>query len=240
MRQNKSPVFVLAISLALLLSAGCESGSNYTLKVDAVQNPEVEGLESYQIVSSNAEVSEEDLWFKETGKYVKTALSGKGLYEAPDLESADMIVDIAYGVSELRITFETHSEPIEVEWGGGMKEITIMVNDASGGQYPTQRQVYEPPQREIVGYEDRVGPVRKYKKYLRVTARVNQSEEADESPVQAWSVYVTSEDESDDLRKYLPVLTAASIRYVGKSTDKQEEIELKGKDEIVAFVKAGM
>ena len=53
---------------------------------------------------------------------------------------------------------------------------------------------------------------------------------------------VTSEGESRDLRKNLPVLVAASIDYVGKDTHGEKTVKIKDKDKDgnVAFVKKGM
>jgi hypothetical protein len=227
----------------LISSVGCEQNETYSIKVDAVQNPEAQGLESYTIKSSNAQVPEHDIWFKETEEYVKRALDGNGLYEAPDPESADMIVDIAWGVSEPLIEFEVIEEPVTVMDSGQsttpypIEDMVAHPHEVGGQSYPTEMHVYSPPEQEIVRYKKHVRPVTRYEKYLRITARVNDPERKKGRAVQAWSIYVTSKDESDDVRKYLPVLTAASVRYVGKSTEKQEEIQVKGKDEVVAFIK---
>ena len=35
-------------------------------------------------------------------------------------------------------------------------------------------------------------------------------------------------------------MAAAATRYVSETTEEEEEIKLKGKDEVVAFVKEGM
>jgi hypothetical protein len=53
-------------------------------------------------------------------------------------------------------------------------------------------------------------------------------------------VDVTSEGESRDMRKALPVLAAASIDYVGKDSHGQKIIRLKDTDKDIAFVKKGM
>ena len=234
------PLFLCPIfSFVLLISAGCDSDLSYSVKVNAVQNPEVEGLESYTIRSSNVEVEENDIWFKETVAYVKKALAVHGLYEAPNPESADMIVDIAFGVSVPLVEIEEWEEPIYVQKDDGFKEITIMVNDGAGGKIPTTRRIYTNPEQKIVGYEKRMRPVTRYQKYLRITARVNDPGQKERPPAYAWSVYVTSKDESDDIRKHLPVLTAAAVRFIGESTNEQVEIRLKGKDEVVAFIKDG-
>ena len=235
----KLPITATVIALVLLLTCGCEQNEAYSIKVDAVQNPEAAGLESYTIKSSNAQVPEHDIWFKETEEYVKRALAGNGLYEAPNPESADMIVDIAWGVSEPLLEFEEWEEPVMVEMESGHSTITVQVQEGGGRSHPREVPVYTAPEQQIVGYEKHRRPVTRYEKYLRISARVNDKEKRKGAPEQAWSIYVTSKDESDDVRKYLPVLTAASVRYVGKSTEKQEEIRLKGKDEVVAFIKDG-
>ena len=234
------PLFLCPIfSFVLLISAGCDSDLSYSVKVNAVQNPEVEGLESYTIRSSNAEVEENDIWFKETEAFVKKALAVKGLYEAPNPESADLIVDIAFGARGPLVEIEEWEEPIYVQTDDGIKEITVMVNDGAGGKFPTTRQVYTNPEQRIVGYEKHMRPVTRFQKFLRITARINHPGQEDGAPAYAWSIYVTSKDESDDIRKYLPVLTAAAVRYIGESTNEQVEIRLDGKDEVVAFIKGG-
>jgi hypothetical protein len=56
-----------------------------------------------------------------------------------------------------------------------------------------------------------------------------------------WGVQVTSEDESRDLRKYLPVLIAASIEYIGKDSNGEiKTIKVNEKDPAIAFVKKGL
>ena len=234
------PLFLCPVFLfVFLFSTGCDSDSTYSIKVNAVQNPEVEGLESYTVRNSNAEVEENDIWFKETVAYVKRALAVHGLYEAPNPESADMIVDIAFGVSGPLVEIEEWEEPIYVQTDDGIKEITVMVNDGAGGKIPTTRRIYTNPEQKIVGYEKRMRPVTRFQKFLRITARINHPGQEDGAPAYAWSIYVTSKDESDDIRKYLPVLTAAAVRYIGESTNEQVEIRLDGKDEVVAFIKDG-
>ena len=234
------PFFLCPILLFVLVSySACEPDSTYSIKVNAVQNPEVEGLESYAVRSSDAEVEENDIWFKETEAYVKKALAVKGLYEAANPESADMFVDIAFGVRGPMIEIEEWEEPIYVQTDDGTEEITIMVNDGAGGQFPTTRKIYTNPEMKIVGYEKHVKPVTRFQKFLRITARVNHPKQDDDAPAYAWSVYVTSKDESDEVRKYLPVLAAAAVRYIGESTNEQVEIRLNGKDEVVALIKGG-
>lgn len=62
---NLKPVTLLAF----LIFLGC--ATPYSFKVDAINNPETGGHEPFTLVSSNAEISEEDLHFKEVARYVR-------------------------------------------------------------------------------------------------------------------------------------------------------------------------
>jgi hypothetical protein len=53
-------------------------------------------------------------------------------------------------------------------------------------------------------------------------------------------VTVKTKDDQDDMEKYLPLLAAASIAYMGEDTESQEKIVLKETDDDVVFVKKGM
>ena len=186
--------------------------------MDAINNPEVEELYSYKIVSTNPEASEEDLEFKEAAEYIKTALSAKGMYEAPDVEHADMIIDLSYGVGEPQVEFKTYYQPVNGEWIHRGKLFRV----------------------ELVGMEERVVPIIVYEKHIRLTSLDNTQSDESEGPVQAWSIYVKNKDQSDDLRKYLPLMAAAAIEYLGENTDSQQEIKVKKGEESVSFVKAGL
>jgi len=79
-----------------------------------------------------------------------------------------------------------------------------------------------------------------YEKYLKMSARENKEAVEGRPAQEIWTVDVTSEGESRDVRKHLPILVAASIDYVGKDTQGQKTIRLKDNASDIAFVKKGM
>src|SRR5437867_8438760 len=93
--------FSAAVAL-IALATGC-STSTYKVKVDAITKPETAigpvttDVQSYKLKSKNPAVGEENLRYKEAAEFVKTALSGKGMYEATSEDKADMIVELDYG-----------------------------------------------------------------------------------------------------------------------------------------------
>lgn len=235
------PRLFLSLGLAVSLG-GC--ATTYKFKVDAVKNQETqitEEKQSFRVVSANPEMDEEDLRFQEAKQYVKTALSSKGMYEAPPGANADMVVEVDFGMEEPRTKFYTVSEPVYATVGGGTRTILVPVRDPTSGRVTYVPQVvYDPPQRELIGFQDRVVTVTVYEKYIRVTSRETPEESGDRPPRELWSVYVTNEDESDDLRKYVPLMVSAAMDSMDENTSSQKEIVLSQNDERVTFVKKGL
>jgi hypothetical protein len=92
----------------------------------------------------------------------------------------------------------------------------------------------------MVGYQEVITPVSIYEKYLRISAHENKPVVEGKPPTEIWSVSVTSEDESKDLRKYLPLLASASANYIGKDTHAETVVKVKENDPAVTFVKKGL
>ena len=240
MLEHKIELIPLVALFATLVITGCSS--TYSFKVDAINNsdPNVKELKSYKIVSSNVQINEEDLEFQEVSQYIKTALSGRGYYEAPAIDNADMVIDVSYGVSEPQTDFKTKTSPIYGRSSGGFKTISTPVIDRNGNVRYVNSTVYTPSRLEMIGVQDQIIPIITYEKYLRMTSRDNRDIVNKESPTQVWSIYVKNKDESEDLRKYVPLMAAAAIPYVGENTENQQEIRIKEEDDIVDFVKKGL
>ncbi|RKX33788.1 MAG: hypothetical protein DRP71_09275 [Verrucomicrobia bacterium] len=225
--------------LSIALLSGC--ATSYKFKVDAINNPEADHGVSYRIANRNPEGGEADLRSQEAAEWVKTALSGKGLYEAESMEAADMIIELEYGMEEPRTKMSTISTPIYAAVGGGIRYIQVPVKDKNGNVRYSTVAVREPTTRQYVGEKESVIVQTVYEKYMRITARQNpQDDETDAAGAQVWSVYVTNEDEKDDLRQYLPVMASAAIDFIGENSETQQDVKLKDTDEVVTFVKKGL
>jgi hypothetical protein len=225
--------------LSIALLSGCATA--YKFKVDAINNPEADHGVSYRIANMDPEGGETDLRAQEAEEWVKTALSGKGLYEAESMETADMIIELDYGMEEPRTRMSTISTPVFAEVGGGVRYIQVPVTGTDGKVRYTTVAVREPSSRQYVGEQESVIVETVYEKYMRITARQNpKDDESDAGGAQVWSVYVTNEDERDDLRKYLPVMASAAIDFIGENSETQQDVKLKDTDEVVTFVKKGL
>lgn len=222
------------------LLAGC-SARPLQVKVDALSRPAVTAsAQSYRLKSKNPALGEENLRYKEAADYVRTALSGKGLYEAPNSDAADMVVEIDYGMEAPRSKIERVSVPVYAQVGGGVRYDTVPVTDSRGNTTYRTVAVYDPPRSELVGYDDVPRQVTIYEKYLKITARENKPASEGKPPAELWSVTATAEDESKDLRKYLPVMASATIEYIGRDSSHQTVVRVKPDDEGVGFVRRRM
>lgn len=232
--------------LAALLLAGCDGTSTYTVQVDAIARPVEVGqpapaAQSYHIRTTNPKLDESSLRYQEVADYVRTALSGKGMYEAPTPDRADVIIEVDYGMDAPRVKFETISQPIMAVVPGAVREQLLPVRDPNGVIIGYRSvMIREPARQEFVGMQESVQPVIVYEKYLKLSARTNQEATEGRAPPEVWSVNVSAEDDSQELRKYMPILASATADYIGTNTKESKPIRISESDEVVTFIKKGM
>ncbi|MES1167600.1 MAG: hypothetical protein ABUL61_00380, partial [Oleiharenicola lentus] len=195
---------------ALVLWAGCKT-STYVLQVDAISQTgavaqQTKEPHSYLVRSRNPQTAEDTLRYKEVSQYIKTALSGKGLYEAASAESADLIIEIDYGMETPRMKYETVSTPIMGMQAGPNTLQNILVKTSNGSLVYKQVGIPGAPVRRVVGWKEETEPVVVYEKYLKVSARANSEAVEGQPAPEVWSVNASAEDQSNALRKYMPIL----------------------------------
>lgn len=229
------------VCVATLALAGCSSTS-YDVKLNSAAKPEAKAAISYRIEAHGASVDTSSLRYKEAENFVKTALSGKGLYEAPKPEQADLVVDLDYGIGPPVITQQPYSQPVYRSIPGVIRtEVVQSGTDFRGQPVFSTITTQEPTRNEYMGDRELMTTVTVYEKHLTVTAHENKPTAEGRAPRTVWGVQVTSEDESKDLRKYLPVLIAASIEYIGKDSGGEiKTIKVNEADPAIAFVKKGL
>lgn len=227
------------VAAAVLLAGGCASST--TVKIDSLAKPKAEDSISYKILNKNPAVDDDSLRYKEAAGYVRTALSGKGLYEAADAQKADLVVSLDYGVGPPQSRQEIVSEPVYITLPGQMRTERVQVGtDRNGNPIYQTVTVQDPPRTEFAGYREYFVTVTVYEKFLRLNATENKPAAEGRPPSEIWTVDITSEGESRDIRRALPILAAASIDYVGKDSLGQKIIRIKDTDKDVAFIKKGM
>jgi len=219
--------------------AGC-SGPAYDVKVDAITKPAPTSAQSFKLKSKDPRLGDESLRYREAAEFVKTALSGKGLYEAASEDKADMIVELEYGMDAPRSKVERVSVPVYAQVGGGVRYESVPVTDSRGNTSFRTVAVYDPPRSELVGYDNQPRQVTIYEKYLKITARENKAANEGRPPAELWSIHASAEDESKDLRKYLPIMASATVEYIGQDSANQKLVKVRADGPAVDFIRRGM
>ncbi len=227
------------VAVVTIFSGGCSS-SAYRVKVDAIAKPAGTDAQSYVLKSKDPRLGEENLRYREAAEFVRTALSGKGLYEAPSADRADMVIELDYGMEAPRTKLERVSVPVYAQVGGGVRYDSIPVTDSRGNRGYRTVAVYEPPRSEVIGYDEVPRLVTVYEKYLKITARENKSANEGRPPSELWSVHASTEDESKDLRKYLPIIASATVDLIGQDSSHETTVKVKADGPGVDFIRKGM
>lgn len=231
----------LCVGLAFLLQ-GCKT--TYEMQVDAIKNPVPidPDADSYVLVPRDPSVDTSDLRYQETANWIRTALSAKGMYEALDALEADMVIEVDYGMEPPRQEVRIVEIPEYRSVRGPGRYVTQTVRDPNTGQTRTYT-VYVPGRvsTELVGYSQQAQTIIINEKYMVLTAKQNTlAESGDIAAEELWSVTVKNEDESTDLREYLPIMASAATDYIGEDTESAQTVRIKGDDEVVDFVKKGI
>lgn len=239
MNPTARPLGLIVAAAGVLLSGGCSTPA-HQVKVDAIAKASPSEAQSYVLKAKNAPVEEENLRHREATEFVRTALSGKGLYEAPSAERADMVIELDYGLEAPRAKVQRVTVPIYAQVGGGVRYESVPVRDARGNVSMRTVAVYDPPHSEVVGYDEVPRLVTVYEKYLKITARENKPASEGRPPAELWSIHASTEDESKDLRKYLPIIASATVDFVGQGSTQQTTVKVRADGAAVDFIRKGM
>jgi len=232
-----------AVVLGALLG-GLGSGCNapgHKVKIDAIARQESpRDAQSYILKPRGAVAADDTLRTREATEFIRTALSGKGMYEAPNAERADLVIEVDYGVEAPRSKIERVTVPIYAQVGGGVRYGTVAGRDAQGNPVQRSVAVYEPPRTEIVGYDEVPRLVTVYEKYLKISARENRASSEGRPPPELWTIHASTEDESKDIRKYLPIIASATIDFVGEGASGETTVKVRADGPGVDFIRKGM
>jgi hypothetical protein len=231
---------VFSSALLMMLGAGCTT-PGHQVKVDAIARQEgARDAQSYVLRTRGPAAKDDSLRSREATEFIRTALSGKGLYEAPSAERADLVIEVDYGVEAPRSKIERVTVPIYAQVGGGVRYGTVAGRDAQGNAVQRSVAVYEPPRTEIVGYDEVPRLVTVYEKYLKISARENRSTSEGRPPPELWTIHASTEDESKDIRKYLPIIASATIDFVGEGATAEKTVKVRADGPGVDFIRKGM
>lgn len=221
----------------LALAGGCSTRRD--VSVDAMTVPALAEQKQLAYVirakPGTGEASSE-LRDQEAVAHVKTALSAQGMWEAPNPEQADIIVEVEYGIDPARVRYDIVRIPL---YGRARPD-------------PSIRQVMNPRAPEVTSqgagiptgrpgeFQEIAVPVTVREKHLVVSGRENRPVVEGKMPPEIFRVSASIEDESPDLRASLPVLASAIMDQIGRQTDGATVATIKENSEAVDFIKRGL
>jgi hypothetical protein len=248
-------VLSVGAAASMLLLAGCAHA--YKMEVDAGARRGVAAPVSYVVHEAGLANSAADRppgWTPfETAldqqmdvdqatavKYVRTALSARGLYEAATAEAADMDVTYAYEIRQKRRVVEWQEPVFRHENRGGGGTVDMVVGQDNLGNPVTQKVRVEPPPptEPPVDLVDHAAEEVVYVKELHVVA--TERRPAPGVPARVWDISISYEDKDPSMDKAMPLLAAAGCDRIGTNTNGPIVVRLHDKDEVVAFIKQGM
>lgn len=213
---------VLGIATSALLLAGC--AQVYDVKVDALQNPEVQPGNSFRIVVKEQGDAGSERSQERAVTLVRNALSGHGMYEAENPDDAEVIVEVDYDVGPQRTVVESEDPMLGLD-----TPATARVRGPYGTPMITER------------YPSTVITRQVYEKKLTIVARESRraADGTERAPRELWRVEVKVDDEKDKVDDVLPVLVGAAVDHIGTDSATQQTKRITDKSEPVNFVKGG-
>jgi hypothetical protein len=206
-------LFTLASALT-----GC--ATNHQVRVDSLARPRGETA-SYVLKASGPLAEVDSLRAQELAAQVRAALGSRGLHEAPPNTTPDVVVELECGVNSLPQQLKRLPGPLDRLEPWVIPSDRVQVGtDENGDPVYARRAIIKTP----AGYYELV-PM--YEKYLRVSAHENAPPTVGHPPAEVWRVDTAVEGESQDLRKALPVLVAATIEHIGNDSHGQKTVRIK-------------
>lgn len=231
----------LALAVAVvLLVAGC--APSYQFRVNALNDPATPSaaLATYTLTSPMIENPATDLQFQEAAAYVREGLASLGFVEARDPAAAQLRIEVVYGIGDGEQETVRSLEPVYGYTRGRSFSVAVPAFNSEGEVIGYVRRVYYTPGHwGHLGYADGSRTTTVFEKFLRLEAYDNRGNTPRDDQPQVWVVDVVNRDRSQDLRSYLPLMTAAALPYVGANTGKQTTVTLREDSPDVITVRQG-
>jgi len=229
---------IFLILIFSLFISGCASTRPdvFEVSVDSINSPASHKLKSYIILPNNVGVKEYDLQFQEYAIYVERALNSQGFIKANDLNQANVAIFLGYGIGDPETHKSTYSIPTWGKTGIASSNTHGTVNIYGNTATVSSKTTYTPTYG-VTGSTTKTSSHVTYKRFLSISAIDLNKYKEDESEKQIWKTLAVSSGYSDDLRRVLPVLVAASSPYISKNSGQKIKISLKDEDQQVLDIK---
>jgi hypothetical protein len=206
------------VAAILMWATGCTTTrrdpASHVVKVNATATEAPKKGMAFTLVPARGAVDDSTLLYAEAVRVVTGALQTKGLFAAPTVQKADIIVELEYGVAPPRVVQLASAQlpdptPVPVRAGVPTEtDVSRLMSSARGA----------------------------LEKRLVLTAR--EAKRADDAPPRTlWSVELSTIDLSNDLRKYLPLLAAVALDEIGQDSGGALLVRVNENDKTVTLLR---
>jgi hypothetical protein len=225
---------IVIVIMVALLSLGCSTmKSTYYVDVTGFSKSDF-GSEPvrYALAPADKHIGGNDLQFEEYCRYVDSALIKNGYLKAESFDDATVAIFFYYGIGNPEEHQYSYSLPLSEQTGVSSPSIedTHNCSDDCGNSKGTAAHTAE---YEIARYQQLQENNATYYRYLSLSAIDLQKYREDQQVIELWRMEVSSTGSSSDLRVVVPVMVAASAKYIGKNTGKAISISVKDDDPAV-------
>lgn len=219
---RSSPALFLPAALIVAVCAGTFSGCasaiapRHTVRITSAVDPAAKSGYAYVLASDRPGRTDSDLFHAQVKSRVKTALSQRGMYEAPSPASAHIVVSFDYGEYPPQTQVTTVTEPVFINPG--------MTGDVS---QPMSRPGMMTGRGGLSGGSsvvmvESLRVTQTQEKYFRLEAHENTP-----AKTRVWSVDATVEDEGTPIADCIPAMVDAVIEYIGHRTPEPEKVVIR-------------
>ncbi len=232
------------LALAAPLLAGCaappaaDQGARVSVNVSALSTEEAAGLTRYVLWPANENITPTNLQFREYAEYINRALKQQGFNEVESLDEADIVLMVVYGIGDPEQHLRTYRVPQFGQTGVASATTRGTMTYYGGYGTYTGTTTYQ-PRWGITGYTTHVESRTTFTRSLGMMA-VHADAVHGKQVEELWTVSVVSVGPSGDLRRIFPVMVAAAQPYLGVSTERAIQIQLREEADEVIAIRDGM
>ena len=231
----KKSIFFFAI--LLFLFSGC--ARVFQVKVDSLNGGNLAPGTTFAIMPGNQNVTADDLQFREFAGYLSNALKLNGYIPADDASRPDIEVYLSYGMGSAVQHVYSYNVPVYGQTGVHEYSFANTTPTASGGTTTFTNTVVS-PDYGVTGYTTQTDTYTTYPKYIIIDAYDARGVAQGGQMKQIFKTSISADGKSQQLRKVLPFMLAASAKYIGTNTGEELKLGVSEDADIVTIIKTGM
>ncbi|OGS19054.1 MAG: hypothetical protein A2219_03700 [Elusimicrobia bacterium RIFOXYA2_FULL_50_26] len=231
---NVQIIFTILVFFCMLMT-GCTATTRYCVMIDAINGKQPINKKCCYIFPGFKDLPSDDLQFLEYKGHVKHGLQAKGYSVVEDVNEANIIVFLTYGIGEPKLQMYSYYVPVIGQTGYKSTHTygsLFSFNNVTLFKAKTTNE----PEYGIVGDMTHEVSYTTYDRHIIIDAYDKIALMENQNNRQLWQTKIFSTGRSGDLRSVFPALIAAAIPFISENTGKAIQIDLTEDDESVKVI----